>query len=323
MNYQNLPNGQSEGFFLLTRCDKRTTKAGKTYLDMTFSDSDGEVPAKLWDFEEPLHGSLCAGMIVKARGNVEMFKDSPQFRVELIREASEHDDFDMDKIVSGAPCDGKWMADEIYSVADSFKDSELKALVKYLLDSRGEALLKAPAAFRLHHAFPAGLLYHTLSIVRLAQRVCEVYPALDRDLLLAGAIVHDLAKIDEFEINEIGLVSKYSEDGELVGHLVRGAINIEQAAQKLGTSQKTARLLEHMVISHHGKPEYGAAKMPAFIEAEVLAQLDNLDATVFEFLESTKDLKEGEFSPKHWSLDNRKIYFHNRGSSDRNANLKN
>lgn len=324
MNFTSLPNGQVDGFFLLKRCDKKLTKNGNTYLDLVLSDIEGEISAKLWDYDERLHSALETGKIVKTRGTLEMYKEKEQFRVALIREVTPADDYDIKSIIASAPVDSTWMKEEIYSVVNSFEDEELKKIVKFLLDEREELLEKAPAALSMHHAFPAGLLNHTLSIVRVAQRVCDIYPMLDRDLLLAGAVVHDLAKIDEFELDNLGLVKKYSVDGELVGHLVRGAVNVEKAAEKLGTPKQTALLLEHMVISHHEKPEFGAAKMPSFIEAEVLAQLDNLDATVFEFTQAVNGVEAGEFSQRIWGLDNRKVYNHARKEgAEKFANLKN
>lgn len=129
---------------------------------------------------------------------------------------------------------------------------------------------------------------------------------------MCGIIVHDLCKIDEFNISSAGLATGYSVKGELLGHLVMGAMKIELKAKELGISEDTATLLQHMVISHHGEPEFGAAVRPMFLEAEILSQLDTLDATVYEIASATGDVKVGEFTQRQWALDNRKLYNHGR-----------
>ncbi|MBQ6380258.1 MAG: HD domain-containing protein [Clostridia bacterium] len=311
--------GLKDCFCLIKTLDKKSTRNGKPYLDLMLADSTGEISAKLWDYDEIKHGDLTPSMPVKVRGSLEEFKGSPQFRVSNIRPISENDDFDVSELVASSPEDSRWMLDEIYRTLETFEDSELQTIVKYLLQKRGESLLNAPAAVNMHHAERGGLLFHTLSMLRVAERICEVYPFLDRELLLAGVIVHDLGKIDEMEINDLGLASKYTMQGELVGHLVKGAEEISKAAQELGISSETEILLEHMVISHHGVPEFGAAKLPSFAEAEVLSTIDKLDATLFEFNSAIDAVAVGEFSSRQWALDNRKIYNHGRmfGTSTR------
>lgn len=299
-------------YCLIKSLDKKMTKTGKPYLDLILSDSTGEISAKLWDYDEVKHSALEVNMPVKVRGSVEEFKGKDQLRVNQIRPLLESDDFDISELVASSPEDSGWMLSEIKRIVEEFKDEELKKIVIYLLEERGDALLSAPAAVNMHHAERGGLLFHTLSMLRVAQRICEVYPFLDRELLLSGVIVHDLAKIDEMDINDLGLANKYTVQGELVGHLVKGAEQISKAAEKLDISPETSVLLEHMVISHHGVPEFGAAKLPSFAEAEVLSVIDNLDATLFEFMSAVNDVNVGEFSSRQWALDNRKIYNHGR-----------
>ena len=315
--------GLKDCFCIIKTLDKKSTRNGKPYLDMMLADSTGEISAKLWDYDEIKHADLAPALPVKVRGSVEEFKGNPQFRISNIRKITEQDDFDVSELVASSPVDSSWMAKEIYAKVETFEDDELRTIVTYLLKKRGESLLNAPAAVNMHHAERGGLLFHTLSMLRVAERICEVYPFLDRELLFSGVIIHDLGKIDEMEINDLGLASRYTMQGELVGHLVKGAEEISKAAQELGISEETEVLLEHMVISHHGQPEFGAAKLPSFAEAEVLSVIDMLDATLFEFNTAIENVAVGEFSSRQWALDNRKIYNHGRtfGASLR-ANLK-
>ena len=156
----------------------------------------------------------------------------------------------------------------------------------------------------------------------LAQEVSKIYPFVDQDLLLAGVVLHDVAKTEEFEVEETGIASGYTTDGNLIGHLVRGAMAIERIGSKLGTPKELLMLLEHMLISHHGVPEFGAAKLPMFLEAEILAQLDMMDARVYAIAQAVDGVDSGEFTMRQWSLDNRKLYNHARVESTQpKANL--
>ena len=224
--------------------------------------------------------------------------------------------------VPTAEYSGEMMLGQVMNIIASVRDEELKQLTYALVKDREKELLFWPAAFKLHHAMRGGLLYHTLSIIRLAENVCRLYPSVDRDLLMCGIIVHDLCKIDEFEISTAGLASGYSVKGELIGHLVMGAVKIEVKAKELGISEDTAMLLQHMVISHHGEPDFGAAVRPMFLEAELLSQLDTLDATVFEIASAVGDVGAGEFTPRQWALDNRKLYNHGRKDVSPKAQLE-
>ena len=148
--------------------------------------------------------------------------------------------------------------------------------------------------------------------MRLAQGVCKIYPFVDSELLLSGVILHDIAKLQEFEVADTGLATGYSIKGNLLGHLTMGAMVINKYAEKLGINPKTAMLLEHMVLSHHGEPEFGAAVRPSFIEAELLSELDLMDSRVYEMQEAVSATAADDFTGKLWAMDNRKLYNHNR-----------
>lgn len=301
-----------EGFCLIKSLDKKTTAKGLTYLDMTLTDRSGEINGKFWDYKEELHSNFDANMLIKVRGKLLEYNGEPQLRIERMRMVRDDDGVRIEDFVPSSEYDGKEMLDKVYEVIDSFKDENIKLLVRTIIDDYSEKLLYWPAAFKLHHAIRGGLLYHTLSIVSMAESTCNIYPCLDRDLLLGGAILHDIAKINEFEVGETGLAAGYSVEGTLIGHLVGGAMIIDKTAEKLGIPKDTAMLLEHMSISHHGDPEFGAAVRPLFVEAEVLSQLDKLDACIYEFADTLSGVKANDFSSRQWALDNRKLYNHGR-----------
>lgn len=317
MKFENIsPTGVVECFVMLKTAEVKTSVKGGKYLDATITDKTGEMNAKLWDYNPAQHGEFASGDLVKLTGTVDNYKGTDQFRVQSIRLAIDTDNVNPKDFVPGAAYDENQMFDALYSIADAFTDTELKQIVCTILTEKKEQMLYWPAAYKMHHAIRGGLLYHTLSIVRLAEGVCNVYPFADRELLLAGAILHDIGKLEEFELNKTGLVTAYSPKGNLVGHLAGGAVTVEKTAEKLGITSETPMLLAHMLLSHHGTPEFGAAVLPQFLEAELLSQLDLMDATVYEITEATLAVNKGETTGRIYGLDNRKLYNHGRQKAD-------
>lgn len=314
-------SGTHTGFCLVKSCEKKINKNGGAYLDMVLSDRSGEINAKLWNFDENIHGFFQPNTLVKVQGTINKFNDVDQFRVDRIRPVVESDGVKIEDYVSSAVYSGEVMFDELIRIADSFTDKEIALLVKTILNENKEKLLYYPAAFKLHHAMRSGLLQHTLSIVRLAQSICSIYPFVDSDLLLGGAMLHDIAKLEEIVSNETGIASGYSVEGTLLGHLVKGAMLVDKKAEELGINHEKAVLLEHMLISHHGDPEFGAAVRPLFIEADILSALDRLDARIVEINGAVNGIEKGAFSARQWALDNRSFYNHGRADVTKETDL--
>lgn len=294
-----------EGYLIVRSAEQRASANGKNYLDMTLADKSGSINAKMWDgtVQPPL-----AGSIVKVRATGNEFNGRMQLRVEKIRVAESRDAVDMSTLIPCAPRDPREMREEIIRAADHIADKDLRLITCELLDRAGDKLLTFPAAKQMHHAERSGLLHHMTTMLRTANAIMSVYPQLNPSLLTAGVIVHDLAKIDEMDADTLGLVSDYSVDGKLLGHIVRGVVNIQLAAEKTKASPAKALLLQHMVLSHHGIPDYGSPIAPKFPEAEVLNTIDTLDARLFEMDEALSRAMPGGFSEKVWGLDNRQLY---------------
>jgi len=309
MNFTCVNNstGALEGFCLVKSVEQKTNVKGQAFLDLTLMDTDGEVNGKLWDYRPELHGTVSPNDLVKVRGTLSVYNGQNQFRVERMRRATERDEVRMENFVPSAPIPEE-MLEEILAAVDGFTNEPLKQLLLLILEEKKEKLLFWPAAYRLHHAVRGGLLWHTLSILRLAQAVAAQYAQVDADLLFAGVILHDIDKLSEYEVPATGLATGYTLKGNLVGHLVGGAIYIEQKAAQADLPRETQLLLQHMLISHHGEPEFGAAMRPMFLEAELLSELDLLDARVNEIEVAMQGVQPGEFSNKIWALDNRKFY---------------
>ena len=322
MDFKTVDNsGRVEGFCLVKSVEQKTSSKGDTYLDFTLSDATGEINGKLWRYDIVEHGEYHNNDIVKIRGTVSQYNGADQLRIERIRLAIESDNVSVEDFVRTSGYSSDDMYNEIIRIANGFKDEELKRLVITIYEDNREALLYWPAAFKLHHALRGGLLMHSLSIARLCERVCEVYPFVDRDLLLAGAMLHDISKLEEFQVDKTGLAEGYSVEGNLLGHLTMGANKIEKYAEKLGISRKTSVLVQHMILSHHGEPEFGAAVRPMFIEAELLSELDLMDSRIYEMHEAVSGAKAEDFSQRIWALDNRKLYNHSRSDLEEKAKL--
>ena len=313
MNFNPLDNnGLVEGFCIIKSVDQKTSTRGDSYLDMTLSDKDGEINGKLWRYSKELHGEYTANDLVKVRGTISPYNGVDQLKIEKIRHTISSDGVDPADFVKTALYSGEEMFGELYSLAENFKDPDLRQIVCAVLEDNRLKLLYWPAAFKLHHAVRGGLMLHTLSVVRLAEGVCKVYPFVDKDLLIAGAIVHDIAKLSEFEVADTGLATGYSVEGNLLGHLAMGATVIDRYAEKLGINSQVPMLLKHMCLSHHGEPEFGAAVRPMFIEAELLSELDLMDARMYEMTEAVEACPKGDFTGRLWAMDNRKLYNHAR-----------
>jgi 3'-5' exoribonuclease len=300
--------GTTEGFCLVKSAAVRTDVKGTEYLDLVLADSEGECVAKLWNYSRITHGEYDANDIVKVRGSVQVWKDTEQFKIDRIRKATDDDGVDLSGIIPTAPFDPQAMYDELYNTAAGFRDEDLRRIVQYLLRENREQLLIYPAGVKLHHATRGGLLHHTLAVLHLAQHIAGLYPSLHKDLLYAGAILHDIGKIKELDADTLGIAGAYTNEGQLLGHINMGMAMIAAAAEITMISPKTAMLLEHMILSHHGKPEFGSPRLPMFPEAEVLSICDLLDSKMYEMDAALDGVNQDGFSERLWALDNRQLY---------------
>lgn len=295
------------GIYILRKKELKETSIKKPFIDMLFSDNTGEVQAKLWDTGEEFYSKLQINMLYYVNAKVDAFKDMLQLNVNKIRLADPEDQKQIDKFVPSAPIPAEKMLEEIYGYVKRISNAEIQKLVLKLLKDKEEQLLYYPAAKSLHHSIRSGLLFHILRMLHLSEKLKEVYTDINLDLLYAGVLIHDLAKIGELESNELGF-SEYSKEGQLLGHILMGICDIEMAGKELGISSEIVLLLKHMIASHHYEPEYGSPRKPMFLEAELLHYIDIIDARVYDYENNLKNIEEGSFSDPVWSLDRRRLY---------------
>ena len=298
------PDDRFLGFLLVRSAEQRTSSKGGKYLDLTLCDKDSEINCKKWDGTVPPPKQ---GSVIKVAGTVQEFNGRLQMRIDQMRDARADDMVDMSALMPCAPEPPEDMLAEINRTIDAMKTPELKAILREMLAMCGDKLMYYPAAQRVHHAERSGLLHHTLGVLRAAEAVLPLYPFLNGDLLRAGAIAHDLSKTAEFISDEGGNVSDYSAEGQLLGHLVHGVAQVQEAARRAGVSGEYVLLLSHMVISHHGQPDHGSPRPPMFPEAEALHWIDMMDARMNTMKAAMDKTPEGAFSEKIFSLE-RRIY---------------
>ena len=301
-----------DGYFLVLAKQQRTTKTNKPYLNLILGDKTGQLEGRVWELGDPrIAKDFERGDIVKARGSASRFDDRLQMKIDQLRKAQAGEVDKMDMLPS-TTYDVAALWKQLLSFVESFTNADLKLLLSTMLadPALAEAYREAPAAKQLHHAWLGGLLEHVVSLLTLADRVAPHYPLLDRDLLLTGVILHDIGKVRELSW-EIGF--EYTVEGMLLGHIQMGAALAEKTIDSLPNfPPKLKTLILHMILSHHGKLEFGSPKLPMIPEALVLNFLDDLDAKIQAMTgEFEKCIREGksaeELTGKVWALDQRQL----------------
>lgn len=291
-------NQQVDDIFLMRDMRMGETKAGKTYLSLQVMDKSGEITARVWDNAAELAPVCSPGSFVRMQAQAQSYKGEMQLRV-VQATPVDPESVDLAFFLPATPCDIAAMSQEIVGFINSVDDAHIKALLLSIVNDNAlwQGFLKAPAAKMMHHAYLGGLLEHTLGICRLADKITELYPSLDRSLLLAGVILHDIGKVREFTFDTAPF--NYSNEGRLVGHMV---ISVEIVQQKIGAlsgfPEQTAHLIKHLILSHHGRYEFGSPALPMTREAFVLNFIDDLDAKM-NYLDKLSTQLDG--SEYQWS----------------------
>ncbi|WP_084457131.1 3'-5' exoribonuclease YhaM family protein [Desulfogranum mediterraneum] len=268
---------QLQELFLLARKTLAETKAGKPYLALGLMDRSGEIEARLWDNAAHYDAQAQIGDFVLVQATAKSYRDQLQLGVVSLKRVDESE-VALEQFMPASPRPLAEMERELSEVLADICDPALGRLLREIF--QGETLasfVRAPAAKKMHHAYIGGLLEHTLSMVAMAKRTADHYPMLDQDMLVAGALLHDIAKIEEFQFARLPF--DYTDQGRLVGHLVLGTELVRRAAARVSEldPERLDQLL-HMILSHHGQLEYGSPVLPMTPEAMLLHHLDDMDA---------------------------------------------
>lgn len=296
-----------EVFVLIKAAEVRIAKNGKKFIAFVFADTSGEIAGKYWDASPEDILQFQAGKVVLLKGKREVYQQSPQIKILGLRLANEFEPNDPSLYVKGAPLSLAEMQQAFKEIIAEITQPNIAKLVTYLLNKHQQAFFEYPAAKTNHHAYARGLAYHTLSIARLAQSVSQQYPQINRSLLYAGALLHDLGKIIELSGP---VATSYTLEGNLIGHIVLVDEELILACDKLGIDKQAEEvlLLRHIILAHHGLLEYGSPVTPHLLEAEILHHLDDLDATIQMVNTALEKTVPGEFSERIFGLDRRNFY---------------
>ncbi len=283
--------------FLVARKNLAETKAGKPYLALTLMDKTGEIEARVWDNAAALDVHARVGNFVLTKGVAKSFRDQLQLGVSYLEEVSK-EEVKLADFMPSSQRDVRVMQQELAGIIAAIATPGLKRLLEQIFSGQMlDDFSTAPAAKKMHHAYIGGLLEHTLSVVGLAARLADHYPGLDRDVFLAGALLHDLAKIREFSY--ASLPFDYTDQGRLLGHLVLGVEMVRDAAAEIdGLAPDILDQVCHLILSHHGRHDFGAPVLPMTQEALLLHHVDDIDAK----MNYTDQLREKITEPgHHWS----------------------
>lgn len=280
--------------FLLQDVVRRVSRDGRPYLLTILRDRSGQVNGVFWDVPPGIDAWVRPGSAVRVTGRVNLYKDATQV---AITDLGELDRVDMSDLLPSSKRPRVEMLAELRDQIAALKEPWQTLVAALLLaEPLAYAYTTAPAARHMHHAYIGGLLEHSLSMAALARALAGHYPYVDADLLVSGALLHDLGKALEYSFED-GF--RYSEDGRLVGHIVRTAILVEKAAAELDFPEQDLRRLVHLIASHHGTHEWGSPVLPKTLEAVLLHQIDLLDSRAQGFLDHVgSNARAGEWTAK-------------------------
>lgn len=298
------PGDYLEEVFVVSNKQLSTTQTGKPFIKCFVGDRTRQVPARMWNATQAIFNAMPEGGFLRLAGKVESYQDNLQFIVDRFWIVDDPAEIVLEHLMPHTTKNIPQMFERLTSIVRSVKNKHLLALVDaYLADADlMEKFRRSPAATTFHHSFIGGLLEHTLNMLEVGDAICPHYPLISRDLVIVGIFLHDIAKTWELS-SETAFA--YTDGGHLVGHIVKSAIWVEfkakEAEAKLGEPipPSIVSVLQHLILSHHGEPEFGAARVPASPEAILIHYIDNIDAKMTMSLAATRDESvsgEGNFT---------------------------
>ncbi|KRK40381.1 3'-5' exoribonuclease YhaM family protein [Loigolactobacillus bifermentans] len=304
-DYQNDEN--LDLFVLIKAADVRVAKNGKKFIAFVFQDRSGEISGKFWDAGQQDIAQYQTGKVVHLTGKRELYQGKPQIKIFKLHIAKAGEPQQPEQFLPKAPVDQTTLQDEINQAIFTITKPSWNRVVRWLLKQHQDTFFTYPAAKTNHHAFEGGLAYHTVSMLHLAKAICDEYPDIDRALVYAGVILHDMGKTIELSGP---VATQYTLAGNLIGHIVLIDEGIVQActALDIDLASEDMVLLRHVVLAHHGKHEYGSPVEPQLLEAEVLHHIDDLDASIQMLRGHLQHTTPGDFSDRIFGMDGRHFY---------------
>ncbi|OBR63964.1 phosphohydrolase [Paenibacillus oryzae] len=305
-------NDEFVGFYLLKELELKQTNTSpaKDYFDLVLCDSSGQLPAKYWDVKETERDNFSPMTLIKVQGVVQLYREKPQLKIIRIRNIREEDGVSLTDFIRAAPMGSTELLEVIDRVIESISDPVIRDIVSFCVDKVREKLAHYPAAKMHHHAYFAGLAYHVVRMLEIGEFLCKQRPFLNADMIKAGIILHDIAKPEEM-IAQLGVVTDYSTQGKLIGHIAMAASWITEAALRLELPLDSQQVigLQHLILSHHNLGEWGSPVQPQTAEAVALHHIDALDAK----LQMAEDALSATSDKELWTqpirgLENKALY---------------
>lgn len=315
INIASLSEGDTiESFYAVREAALHMTGTGKPYIRLSVADASGSITGNMWDAGKELFSTFSAGSVVKLQAQVETYRGAPQLKIFRLRAAT-LEEADPSAFVATTKADIAELRRQLAEAVASLRDPDYAQIARAFFDDPQilEKFCRSPAAKENHHAYIGGLLEHTVSLARYADLFAQTSPArLNRDLLLCGTLLHDIGKIEELSV---GAVIDYTDKGSLLGHLIIGAMMVEERCKNMSELLEIKKeLVQHLILSHHGKFEYGSPVLPKTPEALALHHIDNLDAkTVAARRLIDEDETQGGWTQRSWMLET-KLYKDNSGA---------
>lgn len=286
------PGEEVKSIFYTQRKEIKRTKTGDLYLSLELSDRTGTLEAKMWDQVLKYKDRFSERDFVKVTGRTSIYRDQLQLEIDDIRRCRE-DEVNLLDFIRSTEADPVELEGTLRLTVSGIRNGYLRGLLDSFLEDEELVNLwvKAPAAKNYHHPYLGGLLEHTVAVTTLCQKVCDLYPLVERELLIAAAILHDVGKIKELDYQRN---IEYSDRGRFLGHLVLGDEMVREHINRIeGFPPELEMRLRHAILSHHGELEWGSPKQPMTLEALILHHVDNLDAKINSFIEITEHRLEG------------------------------
>ena len=294
-------------FLLIKSAEVKIARTGKPFIAFSFQDQSGSMDGMYWSATDEEIAKFQTGKVVFVRGMRDSYQGKSQVKIKQLRLAEEGEPNDPSLYLERVEVKREDIKREIDEAIFLIREPNIVRVVHKIMNTVEEDFYSYPAAKRFHHAMVGGLSFHTVSMLRIAKSLLKIYPDLNASLLIAGIILHDIGKTIELS----GPVStEYTLKGKMMGHIVIMSELIEQACREINinSEMESIVLLKHVVLAHHGKLEFGSPVVPQIVEAELIHQIDLMDANLNMMLSETAKAEGGEFTEPIFALERRQFY---------------
>lgn len=294
-------------FLLIKSAEVKIARTGKPFIAFSFQDQSGSMDGMYWSATDEEIAKFQTGKVVFVRGMRDSYQGKSQVKIKQLRLADEGEPNDPSLYLERVEVKREDIKREIDEAIFLIREPNIVRIVHKILNTVEEDFYSYPAAKRFHHAMVGGLSFHTVSMLRIAKSLLKIYPDLNASLLISGIILHDIGKTIELS----GPVStEYTLKGKMMGHIVIMSELIDQACREINinSEMESIVLLKHVVLAHHGKLEFGSPVVPQIVEAELIHQIDLMDANLNMMLSETAKVEGGEFTEPIFALDRRQFY---------------